>query len=177
MRGLTHKATGEFFASLDWSKMDSELAREIGISPGSVVGWRRRLGKPNSPRHKSHAVQKDTLRDGQIRELRNRGLTFQAIADRLKISKQRVCEITMPDRHNAREIANYHDRIGKIHRPPQCQICGEKSELEKHHSDYKAPLLITWLCIPCHKVADGLRKQREREKLKKDGIPLERKAA
>lgn len=48
----------------------------------------------------------------------------------------------------ARSYANVYLHRGKIHRKP-CQKCGDvKSQM--HHPNYRKPLLIIWLCRPCH---------------------------
>ena len=38
-------------------------------------------------------------------------------------------------------------------------MCGlKKNRLERHHPDYDLPLLIVWLCKPCHAIADKQRR-------------------
>lgn len=51
-------------------------------------------------------------------------------------------------RHNARAYARVYERRGKITKQP-CRACGA-SDSQKHHTDYSQPLLIEWLCRPCH---------------------------
>lgn len=43
MKSLERK---RFYESLDWTKADADLAREIGRSRSVVGTWRRKLGKP-----------------------------------------------------------------------------------------------------------------------------------
>lgn len=52
---------------------------------------------------------------------------------------------------NANGLLNYHVKRGNIVKPQSCQICSEVRKLESHHHDYKKPLDIIWICIPCHK--------------------------
>jgi hypothetical protein len=40
-------------------------------------------------------------------------------------------------------------RSGKLIRKP-CILCGNEKSLA-HHEDYDEPLLVMWLCQPCHK--------------------------
>jgi hypothetical protein len=40
-------------------------------------------------------------------------------------------------------------------------MCGLKKQLERHHPDYALPLLIVWLCKPCHVIADRVRREKE----------------
>ena len=63
-----------------------------------------------------------------------------------------------PDRRNAIHAANNAVRDGKLARPAVCELCGEPKRLEKHHPDYSKPLLVVWVCKPCHSVADKLRR-------------------
>ncbi len=58
--------------------------------------------------------------------------------------------------HNA-AIRHYPDA------PETCQMCGLGKRLERHHPDYGLPLLIMWLCKPCHAIADKQRRQKEQK--------------
>lgn len=49
-------------------------------------------------------------------------------------------------------------RAGKLVRPTLCDVCGCADEIEAHHEDYSNPLLIWWLCPPCHRTADRARR-------------------
>lgn len=43
-------------------------------------------------------------------------------------------------------------RSGKLIRPAICDCCGQAHHrIHGHHSDYRQPLLIDWLCPFCHK--------------------------
>ena len=42
-------------------------------------------------------------------------------------------------------------KSGKITRPDLCSICGRKTKLQAHHTDYSQPLNVIWLCPSCHK--------------------------
>jgi len=39
---------------------------------------------------------------------------------------------------------------GKIKRPSNCEMCGEKLPVQGHHSDYNEPFRVLWLCKDCH---------------------------
>lgn len=52
---------------------------------------------------------------------------------------------------NARRLATYYTKVGKIPREP-CQKCGAQKS-EKHHPDYSRPLEVEWLCRRCHRAA------------------------
>ena len=43
---------------------------------------------------------------------------------------------------------------GRIVKPATCEGCRKKfnpKKLHGHHPDYRKPLLVIWLCDPCHK--------------------------
>lgn len=63
----------------------------------------------------------------------------------------------------AEQIANNAQRDGKLHKPACCEGCGLPKRLEKHHPDYSQPLLVVWLCKPCHAIADKIRRKIEAE--------------
>lgn len=60
-----------------------------------------------------------------------------------------------------RQIA--HNAAIRHHRkaPRCCQMCGLEKKLERHHPDYDLPLLVVWVCKPCHAIADATRRTRE----------------
>ncbi len=45
-------------------------------------------------------------------------------------------------------------RAGKLKKLP-CEKCGIQEDVHGHHSDYKKPLDVTWLCRPHHLEAHG----------------------
>lgn len=45
--------------------------------------------------------------------------------------------------------------------PDMCEGCNQKRRLDKHHHDYSKPLLVVWLCKPCHAIADKIRRRLE----------------
>lgn len=47
--------------------------------------------------------------------------------------------------------------------PPRCEGCNLSARLERHHPDYARPLLVVWLCKPCHSIADKIRRKTESE--------------
>lgn len=66
-----------------------------------------------------------------------------------------------PERAKAIQAANNAVRDGKLVAPSFCEGCGLPKRLEKHHQDYSRPLLVVWLCKPCHAIADKLRRRLE----------------
>ena len=50
----------------------------------------------------------------------------------------------------ARQLLNYHVKVGHIKKPKICSKCKKKTKIEGHHSDYKKPLKVKWVCRKCH---------------------------
>jgi hypothetical protein len=50
------------------------------------------------------------------------------------------------DEINARDAARYNVPLG-----PECELCGSRENLERHHPDYNEPLFIVTLCTSCHR--------------------------
>ena len=57
----------------------------------------------------------------------------------------------------SRHALKYQIRIGKIKRPNTCSLCGKEGNIQGHHTDYKKPLEVVWLCSGCHADADKLK--------------------
>ncbi len=71
---------------------------------------------------------------------------------------QKLARAKHPNRAAAHLRAERHHRKA----PDSCQMCGlVKSRLERHHPDYNLPLMIVWLCKPCHYIADCQRRENE----------------
>ncbi len=49
----------------------------------------------------------------------------------------------------ARDLVATAKVTGKLTAKP-CEICGS-SKVHAHHSDYRKPYDVTWLCVPHHK--------------------------
>lgn len=41
-------------------------------------------------------------------------------------------------------------KTGVLVPPLRCPGCGEVSQIDAHHEDYKFPLQVTWICPRCH---------------------------
>lgn len=43
-------------------------------------------------------------------------------------------------------------RDGRLKKPDSCSSCGDYHKtIHGHHDDYALPLVVRWLCPPCHK--------------------------
>mgnify|MGYP001573984246 CR=1 FL=1 len=62
---MSHKSWTVDYSSVDWSKGNAEIARELGIDPSTVWGKRRRLGLSSAPR-KLKFIGLETLLSGAI---------------------------------------------------------------------------------------------------------------
>lgn len=63
--------------------------------------------------------------------------------------------------HPERMAAHNTVARAELQPPDLCEGCGLPLRLEKHHPDYSKPLLIVWLCKPCHAIADKIRRRLE----------------
>ena len=59
-----------------------------------------------------------------------------------------------PERVRARAVFKKAMMRGEIHQPWLCQGCGKPPRkgtfLDAHHTDYRKPLQVSWLCLWCH---------------------------
>lgn len=56
-----------------------------------------------------------------------------------------------PHKRRAEAIAAGAEKKGLIKKPDKCNRCKINTiHLEKHHEDYSKPLVVEWLCTPCH---------------------------
>jgi hypothetical protein len=46
---------------------------------------------------------------------------------------------------------------GRLSRAAYCSQCGSRKNIEGHHEDYEAPLLVEWLCRHCHRIRHSRR--------------------
>lgn len=75
------------------------------------------------------------------------------LARRLGVTRQRAEQILNRDKHHARQAVARAVESGKLIKPKVCMGCAKRTtDLEAHHSDYKLPLLVVWVCPPCHGV-------------------------
>ena len=61
-----------------------------------------------------------------------------------------------PERYKARQVVLRAIKSGKLIRPSTCEWCGSSSHrIEATHGDYSKPLIVIFLCSPCHSLRDG----------------------
>lgn len=82
---------------------------------------------------------------------------------RVRLRKRITEQWRATHREEARAVdaANNAVRDGKLEKPALCEGCRLPKRLEKHHPDYSRPLVVLWLCKPCHAIADKLRRKLE----------------
>jgi hypothetical protein len=75
-----------------------------------------------------------------------------ALARRLGVSRQRADQLMNRDKHRAWIRVTQAVRNGAIIKPVRCDECRELKQLEAHHDDYSKPLVVKWVCPPCHSI-------------------------
>lgn len=96
----------------------------------------------------------------RVREYdRNRAKLPHRIAQSYRITK--AWRAKYPDRTKAHNKVARQMKAGEIVKPESCEGCGLKRAVEKHHPDYSRPVLVLWLCKPCHAIADKIRRRLE----------------
>lgn len=55
-----------------------------------------------------------------------------------------------PQKNKARAMVNRAVRSGKLIRQP-CEVCDTTINVQAHHSDYRKPLEVNWLCFKHHR--------------------------
>jgi hypothetical protein len=65
---------------------------------------------------------------------------------------------TNPERRKAQHALLNAIRGGLLVRPSRCSRCRRAGRIEAHHHDYTKPLVVEWLCKPCHAKADAERR-------------------
>jgi len=58
---------------------------------------------------------------------------------------------TKPERERALSLMNRALRSGELVRASTCAWCGDGGRIHGHHPDYNRPLMVVWLCGPCHR--------------------------
>lgn len=101
-------------------------------------------------------MRNDRVTKPRVREYdRQRAKLPHRVANAARVS--RAWRQKHPERARAHVVAER--RNGDA--PEFCEGCGLKKRLEKHHHDYSKPLLVVWLCKPCHAIADKIRRRLE----------------
>jgi hypothetical protein len=61
-----------------------------------------------------------------------------------------------PERAAAYRVLASAVRAGRVTKPSACEECGvvPNRPLDGHHDDHSLPLVVRWLCRPCHRKAD-----------------------
>ena len=110
-------------------------------------------------------------RKRRVRENRRQKIDYYRAHDRVRSALPHRAELrkrvsiewkaTNPDHRRAQVALGNALRDGKVVRPDECEGCGQAARIEAHHHDYSKPLVVVWLCKPCHAIADKIRRKFE----------------
>lgn len=65
------------------------------------------------------------------------------------IKKNKLVELTVKGK--ARKALRSAVVNGTVIKPKNCKSCKKVLKLHGHHTNYRKPLDVIWLCAPCHK--------------------------
>lgn len=71
------------------------------------------------------------------------------------MTRQRRWQLNNPLKDKAHRIVGCCLKTGLIKKANSCEECGANVFLTAHHSDYKKPYDVEWLCKSCHKNRHG----------------------
>ena len=90
-----------------------------------------------------------------VRENRKIHIEYYRAYDRERRCRQndeyrkRYCREN-PIKHGAQIMVNNAVRNRRLAKADRCENCHDKTRLHGHHDDYAQPLVVRWLCPPCH---------------------------
>lgn len=57
-----------------------------------------------------------------------------------------------PEKRKVHKLLENAIKRGELEKPEHCDLCSKDEQLHGHHHDYSWPLLVTWMCVICHKI-------------------------
>lgn len=71
---------------------------------------------------------------------------------RQSVGYQRNYRNEFPMKYAAHRLVSNAIRDGRMLKPSCCEQCGMSHDhIHGHHDDYALPLVVRWLCPPCHR--------------------------
>jgi len=68
-----------------------------------------------------------------------------------KLEHERKWRASHPEQVYARNAVQSAMEKGELIRPSYCTECGKECKPQAHHESYLLPLVVIWLCAPCHR--------------------------
>jgi len=121
----------------------ANIAKKFGVHQSSIRHAIHKYGA-KAPKPQLVPLSANRLR---ARAMKRDGLTYDQIADRLHVSRQRAHQLVGPSSHEKQQMVD--NTRGK------CQGSGKPSvEMHAHHENYDSGQPQKLLCPSCHKSAD-----------------------
>ena len=94
--------------------------------------------------------------------LGERNPNFKGWRSRDKSAYKDAFRARYPEKALAHDAVVWALRTGRLVRPDTCQRCGVRATepLHSHHEDYEKPLIVVFVCRPCHRELDTNRNRR-----------------
>lgn len=94
---------------------------------------------------------RDRARKARNNERVNATARIWRAANRSRVNVyRRTFKRRWPRRHHAHCCVRAALNSGRLVKPDACEHCGALTGLAGHHSDYRYPLYVLWLCSICH---------------------------
>lgn len=117
--------------------------------------------RSKGPRCLSYWCKACVTRSGRLRRKKNpkmfrererlwREKNRTRLKERYDPAKRRKYNRAMIEKYPGKYRARYKSRYLTPGRRKNCQSCRKPHKLEKHHTDYRKPMSVIWLCYPCH---------------------------
>lgn len=67
------------------------------------------------------------------------------------MSDQIISHVSTAENKRICTIVHEALRKGELVKPTSCSWCGDTEQpIHAHHPDYNRPLMVVWICRPCH---------------------------
>lgn len=127
----------------------------------TTKAYRLKTGRGKYCSRFCHSSMNAQANHAKYPRLGERNPNFKGWRSRDKSAYKDAFRARHPEKALAHDVVEWAVRTGRLVRPELCQRCAQKptEPLAAHHQDYTRPLIVEFLCRPCHRVADVERRE------------------